>query len=952
MKKRYQLLTFLSIVFVATFLFQLPYSQDMQTHNTTNIKDISSSSPHASVDMKKARDEYFFRMLKDPATGQLPPNYRARELEFAKNLNAKLGKYNSTNGFTWKEAGPTDVGGRTRALAIDVRNSNIILAGGISGGIWKSTNGGSTWSMKNTTSQILSVTSIAQDTRSGNQDTWYYSTGEWQGNSAGAGGASFSGDGIYKSTDNGETWAVISSTFSSDVSSFNSVTDFVSRIVISPTTGSVFCASNAVGIYRLKVGESSFSLVKGAVSQHIWNDVVVTSNGTVIAYTSKSTFVTQTDAPGIFKSTNDGNTWTNITPTTYPTTTYTRAYLASAPSDADILYVLTDHGVQSSGRDVVSFHKITVSTGASEDRSSHIPDFSGEGLIYSGQGVFNVQGTYNMMVAVKPDDPNFVIIGGTNLFRSTDGFATTPSVSSRKDVWIAGFHPIDFLYPKHHPDQHSFAFDPSNPNAFWSGHDGGLSYTSDITNTSYSATFPWTDKNGGYNVTQFYTVAIYDSLGDNRVMGGTQDNGTPYFTFNGTTTSSSSDVSSGDGAYGFFRSVFAFTSSQNGRVNRLRYTTGKMPDWNNNWSIITPSGASGQLFINPYAVDANDENYIYYLAGGFLWRQNSATTLPNFLNKTSTGWTSLNNSAVNGTQVNFTAIAISKSNSNNVLYFAASAIISGIKPKLFRLDNAKTNTSAPSDLSSALATAGVATGGYISNIAINPDDSNEILVVLSSYGIVSIYYSSNGGITFTAIEGNLGDNGIGGTIGPSVRSAGILPDPSGTVYLVGTSTGLYSTTTLNGSSTTWTQEGGNLIGNVIVNYISLRKVDKYVAIGTHGRGIFTGTYTGTTEINNENQLPTNYTLSQNYPNPFNPSTTINFSLPQTGNVQLTLFDALGRKVKDIVNKEFSVGNHSVNFNASSATGGLSSGVYFYRLQVYTPGRADNFVQTKKMILLR
>ncbi|MCH8171222.1 MAG: T9SS type A sorting domain-containing protein [Bacteroidetes bacterium] len=116
-------------------------------------------------------------------------------------------------------------------------------------------------------------------------------------------------------------------------------------------------------------------------------------------------------------------------------------------------------------------------------------------------------------------------------------------------------------------------------------------------------------------------------------------------------------------------------------------------------------------------------------------------------------------------------------------------------------------------------------------------------------------------------------------------------------------------------------------------------------MATHGAGVYSANQT-LVSVEDELGIPTNYTLSQNYPNPFNPSTTINFSLPQTGNVQLTLFDALGRKVKDIVNKVFSVGNHSVNFNASSATGGLSSGVYFYRLQ------ADNFVQTKKMILLR
>ena len=81
----------------------------------------------------------------------------------------------------WKEAGPIDVGGRTRALAVDVTNPNTILAGGVSGGMWKSTDKGATWQMKSTTSQVLSVTSLAQDPRPGNTNTWYYASGEYRG---------------------------------------------------------------------------------------------------------------------------------------------------------------------------------------------------------------------------------------------------------------------------------------------------------------------------------------------------------------------------------------------------------------------------------------------------------------------------------------------------------------------------------------------------------------------------------------------------------------------------------------------------------------------------------------------------------------------------------------------------------------------------------------------------
>ncbi|MBK9331911.1 MAG: T9SS type A sorting domain-containing protein [Ignavibacteria bacterium] len=92
-----------------------------------------------------------------------------------------------------------------------------------------------------------------------------------------------------------------------------------------------------------------------------------------------------------------------------------------------------------------------------------------------------------------------------------------------------------------------------------------------------------------------------------------------------------------------------------------------------------------------------------------------------------------------------------------------------------------------------------------------------------------------------------------------------------------------------------------------------------------------------------NIIPTEYSLSQNYPNPFNPSTKINFSLPEDGKIKLIVYDILGREVKRLINSEFrSAGRYTVEFNGA----GLSSGVYFYKLE------AGEFVQTKRMVLIK
>ena len=101
-------------------------------------------------------------------------------------------------------------------------------------------------------------------------------------------------------------------------------------------------------------------------------------------------------------------------------------------------------------------------------------------------------------------------------------------------------------------------------------------------------------------------------------------------------------------------------------------------------------------------------------------------------------------------------------------------------------------------------------------------------------------------------------------------------------------------------------------------------------------------YLTVTKINEDLSLINSYSLSNNYPNPFNPSTIINYSIPRSSQVQIKLYDILGREVETLVNEVKSPGNYEVNFNASS----LASGVYLYRLQ------AGSFVQTKKMMLLK
>ena len=100
---------------------------------------------------------------------------------------------------------------------------------------------------------------------------------------------------------------------------------------------------------------------------------------------------------------------------------------------------------------------------------------------------------------------------------------------------------------------------------------------------------------------------------------------------------------------------------------------------------------------------------------------------------------------------------------------------------------------------------------------------------------------------------------------------------------------------------------------------------------------------GVTGINYENSaIPVEYELAQNYPNPFNPTTLINFSIPQSGNVKLAIYDALGREIELLVDQNMDAGNYNADWNATN----YSAGIYFYSIKV------NDFVSTKKMVLLK
>lgn len=219
---------------------------------------------------------------------------------------------------------------------------------------------------------------------------------------------------------------------------------------------------------------------------------------------------------------------------------------------------------------------------------------------------------------VQPGTNN-VFIGGTNLWRSTDGFATPNNTTKIGGYKIGTTLPFFELYPNHHPDLHEALFLPSNPNVMITGSDGGIHRTENC----LAPFVEWSYLNDSYVTSQFYTAIIdKNAPGDNTLMGGLQDNGN-FFVNSADPQAPWRQTVNGDGSYGAIapNKAFYVLSIQQGRVAKVNLdASGKC------FGVcrIDPVGRvkDDYQFINPLALDPNDANILYLPAGNKLFRQN------------------------------------------------------------------------------------------------------------------------------------------------------------------------------------------------------------------------------------------------------------------------------------------------------------------------------------------
>jgi len=830
-------ITTAKITFAALLIAATVFSISKLKENITEIRKTYVNAPrHSDADISD-KFKYMQMKYRDPRTGKIPDNIRSKELAFISTIPSyfhysKSGLNRSLQN-TWVRRGPVNIGGRTRAIALDIRNEDLVLAGGVSGGMWRSTNAGVSWIQSTRKDQLSSVSCITQDTRKGKEDIWYYGTGEFYGNSA-----SLLGNGIFKSTDNGLTWNKLESTINGNPVAWDNQFDYIWTIIADHTNESkdiVYAAFSLGGISRSTDGGITWSNVLGgfANGRSYVTDIAITPNGTLYATLSEFAYNgVSSVTKGIFRSV-DGINWTDITPADMPPK-YNRVVIGIAPSNENIVYFAAEtpgsgHLTYRSDGEKMwhSFWKYTYISGDGsgtggvwENRSDNLP--------YSDQDIreqFNSQQGYNLSLKVHPTNPDMVFLSGTNLYRSDNGFGTSNSYK-----WIGGYGRSipgqDYQeYPNHHPDVHSLFFSYKDPNVLYTGSDGGIHRTDNCTADSVV----YNDLNKGYYTTQYYAIALDHKEGSTKIAGGLQDN-TTLVSFSDNTNDKWWTVTKGDG----FNCQFVdggellYSSRNSMSQPKIRIYRTQFDNEGNtlNQRRIDPVGGADFIWNTPLILDPNNQNRMYLAGGRVVWRNNDLNSIPfdNSRDSTSIGWDSLTYTYV--PEETITAISISRKPANTLYYGTSDG-------KVFKIVDAHLGNPKPIEI-----TGDNFQSAYTSCIAIDPDNASDVFAVFSNYGVISIFHSQNGGVSWTPVSGNLEQLPNGAGSGPAVNWLSIINVNNKKMYLAATSSGLFMTAFLDEEYTIWAPASEDVVGNVPVDMLDVRHSDNLVAAGTHGNGVY------------------------------------------------------------------------------------------------------------------
>lgn len=837
--------------------------------------------------------EYLNSMRANPETGLVDPAdvIRARKAVDAMPSTKALG-------LNWEELGPDNVGGRTRAILIDKNNPARIFAGGVSGGLWVSNNGGQSWSrVQDGIDMNIAVVSLAQ---AANGDI-YVGTGEGMYYSAsGLESQGILGQGVYKSTDGGNTFTYLTSTTPSSPNSSGASWTSVGRLACDPVNPDRIYASTNRGFWISDDGGQSWT-EEGLTGSSSSRDVEVASDGRVYLQYSTRVYVSPNGNPGTFTQLAD-----------IPSSSG-RIELAVAPSDPNTLYVVTTNGNEHTGIYVTNDGGATfeqISAGASTQFSPLAP-----------------QAGYNLALGVFPNNKDKFLIGGIQLWQYERGVGFQRIASEFRA-------PGNTLYV--HADKHTFAFHPTNPNIYYIGSDGGIGYTSNGGQT-------FTERNKGYNVTQFYTLAM---TADGRPMGGTQDNSCPFVDGSGNTARAARIVGGGDGAAVGISQVndqHVFYSSQYGGCNRSSNA-------GSSGSSIWPQSMVNEDLDHPdfHSTTPGQSGFASFIAAMDLWHDpvdsNNYTVMASVGNGiwfSKNIWDFSKDTEWWRMTTNGGAHAIKISDDGDVAYITYFGSLVRVKGLLGASDSLTGHWKSDQSVLD-IQTVWSGASRLVTDVAINPDNTDEVVFTLGQYGSTSssVYYSNNANDatpTWTAVQGNLPNM--------PVYSATFVRGNAGTalsgVVLLGTEFGLFATEDIDAGSVVWEEENEGLdrvpifqlkqqrynaaldSNGVPTSWFTGNSGEVFAA--THGRGFFkTRNFVSTMEQNLADKGETGIKI---FPNPVVNTANLALELNATAEVSVEVYALDGKLVKQVQLGSVMKGSTQVELDVTD----LSPGIYLTKV---------------------
>jgi photosystem II stability/assembly factor-like uncharacterized protein len=456
----------------------------------------------------------------------------------------------------WTSLGPNNIAGRILDLAFDPNNPGVIWAGAASGGIWRSANDGQSWAPRDDQLPTLAIGCIV--THPTHSNIIYMGTGEGSFNIDAVDGV-----GVLKSTDGGATWS------QTGLSWLLSQGQAVNEMVIDPVKPNVLVAATRDGVYRTDdAGVSWKRTLAAATGWMDAKDLVIDPSNSNILFAAAG-YPWGSGNNGIYKSTDNGVTWTKLAGGLPGGATMGRASLAISASNPNTVYAGIARTINS-GASLLGIYR-TTDGGETWTRQSNSPNH------------YSAQGWYNNVIAVDPANPNIVYSGGMNIYKSTDGGVTWATITN-------GIH-VDF---------HAIAF---NNGALYAGTDGGV-YKSTTGGSS------WTSLNSGLVTMQFYKMGS-DFNNANKAMGGTQDNGTnEYRGGPGWTKRLGGD--GGEVIYDYSNSNIIYAEYQNG--SHLKSLDGGV-----SW-FAADAGVPSGPWVTPVEMDPANPNVLYTIGSGNLYK--------------------------------------------------------------------------------------------------------------------------------------------------------------------------------------------------------------------------------------------------------------------------------------------------------------------------------------------